>query len=58
MCPKSEQLVFNSVLNLRRVTHFRLCLLETQVACEELQELRGAVVVKQATDMYCQVKRL
>ena len=27
----SEKLVFNSVLNFRRVTDFRLCLLETQV---------------------------
>ena len=29
--PRSEKLVFNSVLNFRRVTHFWLCLLETQV---------------------------
>ena len=29
--PRSEQLVFNSVLHFKRVTHFRLCLLETQV---------------------------
>ena len=30
MGPRSEELVFNSVLNLRRVTHFWPCL-ETQV---------------------------
>ena len=28
-----EKIVFNFVLNFRRVTHFRLCLLETQVLC-------------------------
>ena len=32
MGPRSEKLVFNSVLNFRRVTHFRLRLLETQVS--------------------------
>ena len=31
MGPRSEKIVFNSVLKFRRVTHFRLCLLETQV---------------------------
>ena len=33
MGPKKDKLVFNSVLNFRRVKHFRLCMLETQVAC-------------------------
>ena len=28
---RNEQFVFNSVLKFRRVTHFWLCLLETQV---------------------------
>ena len=27
--PRSEKLVFNFVVNFRRVTHFRLCLFET-----------------------------
>ena len=36
MGPRSEKLIFNAVLNLRRVTHFRLCMLETQVHCCEL----------------------
>ena len=31
MGPRSEKLVLNSVLNFRRVTPFRRCLLETQV---------------------------
>ena len=31
MSPRSEKLVFNSVRNFRRVTHFWMCLLETQV---------------------------
>ena len=31
MGPRREKLVFNSVLNFRRVTQFWLCLLETQV---------------------------
>ena len=31
MGPRSDKLFFNSVLNFRRVTHFGLCLLETQV---------------------------
>ena len=31
MGPRSEKLVFNSILNFRRVTHVWLCLLETQV---------------------------
>ena len=29
---RSDKLIFISVLNFRRVTHFRLCLLETQVS--------------------------
>ena len=33
--PRSEKLVFNSILNFRRETHFWLRLLETQVAIEE-----------------------
>ena len=32
---KKKKLFFNSVFNFRRVTHFRLCLLETQVLREE-----------------------
>ena len=32
--PISEKLVFNSVLNFRRVAHFWLCLLETQGTVE------------------------
>ena len=35
--PRSEKLVFNSVLNVRRVTHIWLCLLETQVTWLSLQ---------------------
>ena len=31
MDSRSETFVFNSVLNFRRMTHFWLCLLETQV---------------------------
>ena len=31
MVPRSEKLIFYSVLIFRRVTHFWLCLLETQV---------------------------
>ena len=31
MSPRIEKIVFNSILNFRRVTHFRLWLLETQV---------------------------
>ena len=31
MGPRSENLVTKSVINFRRVTHFGLCLLETQV---------------------------
>ena len=31
MGPRTKQLVFNSVLNFRRVTHFQLGLLEMQV---------------------------
>ena len=31
MGPRCKKLVFNFVLNFRRVTHFRLCPLETQV---------------------------
>ena len=31
MAPRSEKIIFNFVLNFRRVTHFWLCLLETQV---------------------------
>ena len=31
MGPRREKNVINSVLNIRRVTHFWLCLLETQV---------------------------
>ena len=31
MGPRSDKLVFNSVLNFRRVTQFRLCLLDMQV---------------------------
>ena len=34
MSLRMEKIVFNSVLNFRRVTHFRLCLLETQVVCK------------------------
>ena len=30
---RSKKLVFHSVLNFRRVTHFQLCLLETKVEC-------------------------
>ena len=30
MGPRIENLVFNSVLNFRRVTHFQMCLLERQ----------------------------
>ena len=37
MGPRSEQFVFNSVLNFRRVTHFWLCVLETQVQYSILQ---------------------
>ena len=33
MCIRSEKFVFNSACNFRRVTHFWLCLLETQVSC-------------------------
>ena len=32
MGSRSEKLDFNSILNLRRLTHFWLCLLETQVS--------------------------
>ena len=31
MGPRKEKFGWNSVLKVRRVTHFRLCLLETQV---------------------------
>ena len=31
MGPRSENLILNYVFNFRRATHFRLCLLETQV---------------------------
>ena len=31
MGPRSEKFIFISVLNFGRVTHFRLCLLETRV---------------------------
>ena len=31
MGPRNGKLVFNSVLNFRRVTHFWLCMLETHV---------------------------
>ena len=37
MGPRSEKLVFNYVLNFRRVTHFQLCLLETQVTSKAVQ---------------------
>ena len=33
MGPRSEKFILHSVLNFRRVKHFRLCLLETQVQC-------------------------
>ena len=32
MGPRNEQLVFNSVLNFKRVIYFVLCLIETQVS--------------------------
>ena len=41
MGQRSEKLGFNLVLNFRRVTHFWLCLLKTQVP-------------RQPTKMYCQ----
>ena len=40
MCSRSKKKNFNSVINFRRVTHFRLCLLETHVnaTCNFIQK--------------------
>ena len=35
----------NSVINLKRVTHFRLCLLETQVASLNILETRYTTAI-------------
>ena len=37
MGPRSDKLVFNSILNFRRATKFWLCLLETQVSMEDTE---------------------
>ena len=40
MAQQIEKIVFNSVLNFRRVTHFCLCLLETQVTLTDIETQR------------------
>ena len=48
---QSEKYMFNSSLNFRRVTYFRLCLLETQVAVVQCTALYVSAV--QRNKVWC-----
>ena len=51
MGPTNEKLVFNSVLNFRRLTHFWLCLLEININYKRLAKFVCPSVILEALGM-------